>query len=134
MIIFSRRAALPLLIAALALGGCAGTGTRPGAAALASTEPAAAIGSGPLTPGNLLGVTPHAIAARLGEPGFRRTEPGAEVWQYGGGSCSLFIYFYRTGQGALASSYVDARALRGGKADASSCLTEVLQARNVPVS
>lgn len=126
------------LLAALLLAACATDGTSSGVGMsnhdLASAEPSTSLGSGPLTPTNLLGVVPDALSARLGEPAFKRAEPQAEVWQYAGQACSLFIYFYKTGSGAFASSYVDARKTLGGPADASSCLTEVMARKSPPVS
>jgi hypothetical protein len=110
---------LPLLFAAA----CA---TKPSTAAiLASTTPPSDMRPGPLTPDNLVGVAPEALTARIGVPSFKRSEPGAEVWQYGGEGCSLFVYFYRNAGGALTSTYVDARERGGGAADASACLAEV---------
>jgi len=127
----------PVLLGLMLLGGCAGNaGSGVGLAGgkLASAEPASTIGSGPLTPQSLLGVAPSALSARLGEPSFKRTEPGAEVWQYGGKACALFVYFYKTSGGALSSAYVDARRNAGGAADTSSCLAEVSAKRLAPVS
>lgn len=128
----------PVLLGLMFLGGCAGGGhTGSGGITdgkLAFVEPASTIGSGPLTPQSLLGVAPSALTARLGEPAFKRTEPGAEVWQYGGNACALFVYFYKTSGGALSSAYVDARRNAGGAADASSCLAEVSAKRSTPVS
>jgi hypothetical protein len=129
----------PVLLTFALLGGCAGGGSASSGVGLASdrfasVEPATEIGSGPLTPESLLGVAPAALSARLGAPAFKRTEPGAEVWQYGGADCALFIYFYKTGGGALASTYVDARKTTGGAFDASACLADVAAKKNPPVS
>jgi hypothetical protein len=120
------------LLAGCASGGSSGVGISQDR--LASVEPAPEIGSGPLTPESLLGVAPSALSARLGAPSFKRTEPDAEVWQYGGAACSLFVYFYKTDDGALASTYVDARKATGGAADASACLADVVAKRAAPVS
>ncbi|HEY4344056.1 MAG TPA: hypothetical protein VGN05_06915 [Parvibaculum sp.] len=133
-----RLAALAAMLALL--GGCAGGGSHASSGVgisggrLASVEPAPEIGSGPLTPESLLGVAPSALSARLGAPSFKRTEPDAEVWQYGGAGCALFVYFYKTDKGGLASTYVDARKTTGGAADASSCLADVAAKRTTPVS
>lgn len=129
----------PVFVGLMLLGGCAGggnTGSGVGITGgkLAFVEPAATIGSGPLTPQSLLGVAPSALSARLGEPAFKRTEPGAEVWQYGGNACALFVYFYKTDGGALSSAYVDARRNAGGAANAASCIAEVSAKRSTPVS
>ena len=101
---------------------------------MASLSPSQQIGKGPLTPKSLLGVAPSALSLRLGPPAFKRAEPDAEVWQYSGRDCALFVYFYKTQSGSFASTYVDARKTLGGPADTSACLAEVLQKQNVPVS
>lgn len=120
------RLALAALVM-LALSACA----APGAPARGVSP---SLGSGPLTPDALVGVAPSAISARLGEPDFRRTEPQAEIWQYGGGDCSLFVYFYEADTGALGSRHVDARKAEGGAADKKACLAAVLARRNAPMS
>lgn len=121
-----------LFLMFLPLAACASQGSGLGAAGHVS--PSQSIGSGPLTPKSLLGVAPPALEARLGAPSFRRTEPSAEVWQYSGQSCSLFVYFYKSDTGSLGSSYIDARKLAGGPDDEATCLGEVLKRRNAPLS
>ncbi len=127
-----------LMLLSLALAGCAGGTGSSGIGIdkqnLASVNPSQSLGSGPLTPQSLLGVAPSALSSRLGAPAFKRAEPGAEVWQYSGGDCALFVYFYKTGSGALASAYVDARKSQGGATDTASCLSRVMSARGTPVS
>ncbi|MGB5949628.1 MAG: hypothetical protein WBG82_09925 [Parvibaculum sp.] len=126
------------VLSLILVAGCASDGARSGVglsgAAFARVEPSRQIGSGPLAPQSLVGVAPEALSARLGAPDFRRVEPGAEVWQYAGGACNLFVYFYKTDADVLASSYVDARKREGGAADPNACLAGVLTKRNVPVS
>lgn len=111
------------LLPVLALAACAAPAGR--------ASPS--LGPGPVTPNSLIGVAPSAISARLGEPDFRRTEPEAEIWQYGGGDCSLFVYFYKVDGGALGARYVDARKSEGGAADKNACLAAVA-ARRGPMS
>ena len=122
-----------LMLLSLALAGCAGGTGSSGIGIdkqnLASVNPSQSLGSGPLTPQSLLGVAPSALSSRLGAPAFKRAEPGAEVWQYSGGDCALFVYFYKTG-----SAYVDARKSQGGATDTASCLSRVMSARGTPVS
>ena len=122
-----------LVIAMLALG-LAACETAPGKGIDARGGVMASLGKGPLTPAALVGAAPSAISARLGEPDFRRAEPHAEIWQYTGGDCSLFVYFYETDGGALGSRYVDARKLEGGAASKDACLAAVMAERNTPVS
>tara|TARA_R110000868_G_scaffold2809_15_gene19425 strand:+ start:691 stop:1092 length:402 start_codon:yes stop_codon:yes gene_type:complete len=127
-----------LLVMSFMLAGCADGAGSSGIGIdkqnLASVNPSQSLGAGPLTPQSLLGVAPSALSSRLGAPAFKRAEPGAEVWQYSGGDCALFVYFYKTGSGALASAYVDARKSQGGSTDTASCLSHVLSARGTPVS
>ncbi|MGV8997607.1 MAG: hypothetical protein ACOH12_11725 [Parvibaculaceae bacterium] len=126
--------ALSFLLAACASGGGASTGVGMNNAELSSLEPAPTIGSGSLTPQSLLGVAPSALSARLGAPALKRTEPDAEVWQYGGSDCALFVYFYKAGHGALASTYVDARKLSGGPTSTDACLATIVSGRATPTS
>jgi len=122
------------LLAACVGGGGASTGVGMRSADLASLEPSTSIGSGHLTPQTLLGVAPSALSARLGAPALRRTEPDAEVWQYSGSDCALFVYFYKAGHGALASTYVDARKSSGGPASTDACLADIVSGRATPAS
>lgn len=121
-----------LLALVLPLAACASQGS--GLGAQSYNAPAETIGSGPLTPQSLLGVAPPALEGRLGTPDLRRKEPSAEVWQYRGESCSLFVYFYKSEAGSLGSSYIDARKLSGGADDEAGCLAQVIKLRDVPVS
>lgn len=121
---------IPLLAACA--GGASGVGIN--GKRLSSLDPTSRIGSGPLTPKSLLGVEPSALATRLGPPDFKRAEPDAEVWQYSGGDCALFVYFYKAGTGELASTYVDARKTLGGPADTAACLSDVAQRKSAAVS
>ncbi|ABS65165.1 conserved hypothetical protein [Parvibaculum lavamentivorans DS-1] len=115
------------LLVPFALAACAAPGTG-------GTGPSTSLAPGPLKSANLVGVAPSAISSRLGAPDFRRTEPQAEIWQYAGGECSLFVYFYKTAGGALGARYVDARKLEGGAADRDACLASVIAKRNAPIS
>ena len=117
---------LPLILAACETAPGSGIDARGGAMA--------SLGAGALTPASLAGAAPAAISARLGAPDFRRSEPDAEVWQYAGSDCSLFVYFYKTASGVLGARHVDARRLEGGAADKTACLSSVMARRNMPVS
>ena len=118
--------------AALLLAGCQTPPKYPdarGGDAMASLPP-----QQKLTPDLLVGVAPALLEQRLGKPDFRRTEPGSEIWQYGGGGCSLFVYFYPDDQGKMGSAYVDARRREGGSADKQSCIDEVAAKHSAPTS
>ena len=122
-----------LLTVVLALG-LAACETAPGKGIDARGGVMASLGKGPLTADALVGAAPSAISARLGAPDFRRTEPQAEIWQYGGGDCSLFVYFYEAETGALGARHVDARKAEGGAANREACLAAVLARQNAPMS
>lgn len=49
-------------------------------------------------PGQLIGLAGPDLTELLGEPGFRREDADAQIWQYGGGDCALDIYLYRGGE------------------------------------
>ena len=49
-------------------------------------------------PEQLMGLVGDALADLLGEPGFRREDADAQVWQYRGLDCLLDVYLYRDGE------------------------------------
>ena len=49
-------------------------------------------------PQQLMGLAGIELTELLGEPGFRREDADAQIWQYGGGECALDIYLYRGGE------------------------------------
>ncbi|MBS7790747.1 hypothetical protein KTR66_12115 [Roseococcus sp. SDR] len=73
---------------------------------------------------SLLGATPEAVRAALGEPMLRRAEGPAQVWLYSGGGCQLDIVLYAGASGPRVA-HVQARA--GGLAQRSeaSCLRDI---------
>lgn len=73
---------------------------------------------------SLLGATPEAVRAALGEPLLRRAEGAAQIWLYTGGGCQLDIVLYGGDAGPLVA-HVQARA--GGIAQRSeaSCLRDI---------
>lgn len=66
--------------------------------------------------GGLMGMTTDGLRAAWGEPSLKRSEAGAELWQYGGSSCTLLVYFYPDPSNALTVSH--AEALPGGSDEA----------------
>ena len=61
----------------------------------------------------LVGLTDQEIDTMLGRPTLRRTEHPAQVWQYRGGECVLFLFFYDSDKGNIATvAYVEARNRR----------------------
>ncbi|HYM29979.1 MAG TPA: hypothetical protein VEU47_01680 [Candidatus Cybelea sp.] len=48
-----------------------------------------------VAPPQLAGLTASEVTQVLGVPGLQRHEPSAEVWQYQGSSCVLFVFLYQ---------------------------------------
>lgn len=76
----------------------------------------------------LVGKGPAALRDMLGEPQLLRRDQGAEVWQYAGETCVLFLYLYPNDAGAPVVSYIDARLKTKGPAPVPECLGEALRA------
>jgi len=98
------------------MGGREAIGEKP-ARAVSSAKSEALVGKGP-----------EALRAMLGEPALLRRDQGAEVWQYAGETCVLFLYLYPNAAGAPVVSYVDARLKTKGPAPVPACLSEVSRA------
>jgi hypothetical protein len=62
---------------------------------------------------------------QFGTPEFQRSEPGAEVWRYGGKACSLFVYLYEDDSSTLRTAFVEARADTGGELPATPCIADI---------
>ena len=104
-------------IVAIALGGCQtmggiiSSGDEPKPAAPVPAAPSAVVASSEQT-GSLKGMAGDRLRALWGEPTLKRTEPGAEMWQYGGSSgCTLLVYLY-------GGTVTHAEALPGGADEA----------------
>lgn len=72
----------------------------------------------------LLGASPEAIRATLGEPMLRRGEGPAEVWLYAGGGCQLDIVMYPSDAGPRVA-HVQARAGGLAQRTEASCLRDL---------
>lgn len=108
------------LVAGAMLGGCqtvnglVGSDSPPAApAAPSETRPALAPSAAPVAPqASLSGMSADRLRALWGEPTLKRTEPGAELWQYSGsGGCTLLVFVY-------AGAVTRAEAVPGGADDA----------------
>jgi hypothetical protein len=65
----------------------------------------------------LKGMSADALRSAWGEPTLKRTETGAELWQYGGtGGCTVLVYLYPGAGAAMTVSH--AEAVPGGADDA----------------
>ena len=132
--------ALAFLLAACVTAGDgeapSATDVRPAAETIRATEPApgrpAHRVTRPVPPGmkmvQLVGLKGPELVLLLGPPQLKRREAAAEVWQYGGASCVLHLFFYDS-QRRGGSQVVHAAATdRSGALLASdSCLTRLLQ-------
>ena len=68
--------------------------------------------------GGLVGMSVETLRAAWGEPSMKRTETGAELWQYGGqGNCTLLVYFYANAASVMTVTH--AEAVPGGSDEAS---------------
>lgn len=72
----------------------------------------------------LLGASPAAVRAALGEPMLRREEGPAEVWLYAGGGCQLDIVMYPSAAGPRVA-HVQARAGGLAQRTEASCLRDL---------
>ena len=76
-------------------------------------------------PEQLMGLAAAELTDLLGEPGFRREDADAQIWQYGGGDCALDIYLYRGGEAMPHRvTYYEFRGGGGGRP----CLRDLLLA------
>ncbi|MCE9524139.1 MAG: hypothetical protein K8S25_17105 [Alphaproteobacteria bacterium] len=66
--------------------------------------------------GGLVGQSATGLRAAWGEPTIKRHEANAELWQYGGASCTLLVYLYPGASDALTVSH--AEAVPGGADEA----------------
>lgn len=117
--------ALPIL----ALAGCQTmglSGNGPSEPAIEPTPPRMAApsstGSAPATNTGLIGMTGEALRAAWGEPALKRTETGAEMWQYGGqGNCTLLVYLYANASSVMAVTHAEAVPGGGDETAVANC-------------
>jgi hypothetical protein len=116
---------LAFVALSLGLAGCQTMGltsSEPAEPAPAIAPPPAAAVATPDavrgTAGNgVVGMTADALRAAWGEPQLKRTEAGAEMWQYGGrGNCTLLVYVYANASNVMTVTH--AEALPGGSDEA----------------
>jgi len=73
----------------------------------------------------LIGLDAYGLRGQFGSPDFQRSEPGAEVWRYGGDACSLFFYMYEDESNTLRTAFVEARAEAGGELPKAPCIADI---------
>lgn len=78
----------------------------------------------PAQASSLLGASPEAVLAALGEPLLRREEGPAQVWLYTGGGCQLDIVLYPAEAGPRVA-HVQARAGGITQRTEASCLRDL---------
>ncbi|MEQ8667218.1 MAG: hypothetical protein RIC16_15980 [Rhodospirillales bacterium] len=67
------------------------------------------------------------IAGVLGEPGFVRRDPPAELWQYRTGACTLDLFFYDEGGEDYRLAYLDFRDVDSSREARDDCLRAIIQ-------
>ena len=80
------------------------------------------------TPQRMLGMSPDDLIRILGEPGFKRRDDPAEIWQYKGAGCFLDVFLYREPGGAKVS-HVDVRGVSVVKVPGEDCVLDVLKTK-----
>ncbi|MDP7548553.1 MAG: hypothetical protein QGF20_14790 [Alphaproteobacteria bacterium] len=76
----------------------------------------------------LVGMSRGGLSGLLGKPTLRRSEPPAEVWQYGAAKCVLHVFLYNdTAEGRYRVSHVDVVRRRQRGIDAGAASGETLQ-------
>ncbi|MDB5413231.1 MAG: hypothetical protein JWR10_1566 [Rubritepida sp.] len=80
--------------------------------------------SAPRMASSLMGASPEAVRAALGEPLLRREEGMAEIWLYAGGGCQLDIVLYPSEAGPRVA-HVQARAGGLAQRTEASCLRDL---------
>lgn len=81
------------------------------------------------SPKELMGKGPGDLRKTLGTPSLLRKEGDAQVWQYAGTSCVVFLYLYDNAAGKPEVSYLDARAKSDGAVEVAPCLDDVVRTR-----
>ncbi len=116
-----------LIFLLLPLAACASeavpeTGQAPRAMPEAQAAPPAA----PRTDASsgLIGATPEALRATLGEPLLRRSEGPAQIWLFAGGGCQLDIVLY-AGETGPRVAHIQARAGGLAQRSATACLRDI---------
>ncbi len=76
----------------------------------------------------LVGLKGPELVLLLGPPKLKRREAAAEVWQYGGTSCVLHLFFYDSrSRGGLQVVHAEATDRTGAPLASDSCLARLLQ-------
>ncbi len=120
---------LAFVLPMLALAGCQTMGLSGGDPSEPVADPTPARVAAPPSTGvaptantGLIGMTGDALRAAWGEPALKRTETGAEMWQYGGqGNCTLLIYLYANASSVMAVTHAEAVPGGGDETAVANC-------------
>ena len=127
----------------LGLAGCQTMGlTRSDSAEPATAiapPPAAAVAASEAVRGTpnsgVVGMTGDALRTAWGEPQLKRTEAGAEMWQYGGrGTCTLLVYVYANASNVMTVTHAEAVPGGSGEAALTNCAKAAGMAPLKPIS
>ena len=89
----------------------------------------AASGSIGGSPG-LVGLSRAEVSRLLGPPTLLRSEPPAEVWQYAGAACVLYVFIYQDPGGGRVA-YYEAALRSGARLPAGDCYSALLSGRRL---
>jgi len=96
---------------------------------LAAVAPALPVDAPP-GPERLAGATAAELAALLGEPGFVRRDPPAEIWQYAIEACVLDVFLYEpVGGGPYRVEHLDFRGRTVAGVAPAECYRQLLAER-----
>lgn len=80
-------------------------------------------------PSVLDGLSAEKVEALLGQPGFKRRDEPAEIWQYRVGACTLDLFMYQAPDGQpWRVQHFETRAKEGQSITPKDCLTDVIKA------
>jgi hypothetical protein len=81
-------------------------------------------------PSDLTGMSHFQVIGLLGEPGFKRDDDPAQIWQYRTKTCALDVFLYRSGDETVYRvDHFEARHREKGEVTAKDCFVALLKAR-----
>lgn len=109
-----------MVLASLALAGCASTGTLP--AARPDTTPVPTSVRVAVGMDRVVGKTASALTALFGKPDADVSEGNGRKLQFASAACVLDAYLYPKGSSTPIVTYIDARQPDGSPIDRASCI------------
>ncbi|MBC8339860.1 MAG: hypothetical protein ISR51_07080 [Rhodospirillales bacterium] len=81
------------------------------------------------SPSRLSGMRQDQVIGLLGEPGFKRNDDPAQIWQYRTQACALDVFLYRTGDGTVYRvDHFEARNRGNNQVSEKDCFVGLLKA------